>query len=539
MTTAEATVLSLIVNGIDQIYCVPGIQNDVFFDALHKHQDKIRPIHTRHEQGAAYMALGAAMATGKPAAFVVAPGPGVLNTTAALSTAHAVNAPVLCITGQIPSAAIGRGLGILHDIPDQLGILRSLTKWADRINAPQEAGEKVTEAFRQMLSGRPRPVALECPIDVWPQQAPVVLGEPAKAVSVAIDPVALTRAAEMAARAKSPMIVVGSGAQDASGAIKDLAELLQAPVVSHRMGPGVLDSLHPLALVSQLGNRLWAETDCVIAVGTRLLMQLTEWGVDERLKIIRIDADPTEIGRVREPDLRLQGDAADIVGALLAAMPARAGDRPSRTEEMTARKAVFAKQAAVLQPQGDYLRVIREELPENGIFVDEMTQLGYAARLLYPVRRPRTFLSPGYQGTLGWGFATALGAKAALPDTPVVSVTGDGGFMFNVQELATAVQHKIPLVTVLVNDGAFGNVRRIQAEEYGARHIATELRNPNFVPMVESFGAIGVQARSPEELRQALRSGFAADLPTVIEIPAGSMPSPWPLIAMKRVRGPH
>ena len=180
MTTGEAAVESLIANGIDQVFCLPGVQNDYLFDALHGAQDRIRTVHTRHEQGAAYMALGAAMASGRPAAYAVVPGPGFLNTTGALCTAYAVNAPVLALVGQIPAAAIGRGYGLLHEIPDQLGTMRSLTKYADRITAPHEAPLKVTEAFRQMLSGRPRPVGLECPIDVWSRRAPVAIPAPAQ-----------------------------------------------------------------------------------------------------------------------------------------------------------------------------------------------------------------------------------------------------------------------------------------------------------------------------------------------------------------------
>ncbi|HET8997139.1 MAG TPA: thiamine pyrophosphate-binding protein, partial [Acetobacteraceae bacterium] len=188
MSTGEAAVASLEANGIDTVFCLPGVQNDYLFDALHGAQDRIRAIHTRHEQGAAYMALGAAMATGKPAVYAVVPGPGFLNTTGALCTAYAVNAPVLAMVGQIPAAAIGRGYGLLHEIPDQLGTMRSLSKYAERIRAPHEAPLKVNEAFRQMMSGRPRPAALECAIDVWSRRAPVAIPAAAQADPMPVDP---------------------------------------------------------------------------------------------------------------------------------------------------------------------------------------------------------------------------------------------------------------------------------------------------------------------------------------------------------------
>jgi len=177
-------------------------------------------------------------------------------------------------------------------------------------------------------------------------------------------------------------------------------------------------------------------------------------------------------------------------------------------------------------------------LPEDGIFVDEVTQLGFAARLMFPVFKPRTFLSPGYQDPLGWGYATALGAQDARPDVPVVSISGDGGFMFTATELATAMRHRIPLVAVVFNDGAFGNVRRIQQERYGNRLIGSDLTNPDFVGFGKSFGAEAERAQSPQELRAALRRAFARrDGPSLIEVPVGAMPSPWEFIHMGRIRG--
>ena len=189
-------------------------------------------------------------------------------------------------------------------------------------------------------------------------------------------------------------------------------------------------------------------------------------------------------------------------------------------------------------PQMAYLDAIRAELPEDGILVDEVTQMGFAARLAYPVYKPNTFLSPGYQDNLGWGFATALGAQDARRDVPVVAISGDGGFMFTANEMATAVRHRIPLTAIVFSDGAFGNVRRIQEEKFGNRLIASDLANPDFVKFAESFGAAGERARSPQMLRVALRRALARrDGPTLIEVPVGAFPTPWPFIFMPPSRG--
>ena len=279
MTTGEATVATLAANGIDTLFCLPGVQNDHLFDALHKAQDRIRPIHTRHEQGAAYMALGAAMSSGRPSAYAVVPGPGFLNTTAALCTAYAVNAPVMAVVGQIAAATIGRGLGQLHEIPDQLAVMRGLTKWADRIRRRMRRPGRLPRRSCEMRSGRPRPVAVECPIDVWSRAAPVALCAPAQPEQAPVDTDAAARAAKLLGEAVRPLIVVGGGAQDASAEVTALAEMLQAPVIAHRMGQGVVDRRNPLAVNTLVGWRLWEHADVVLAVGTRLATQLLQWGM--------------------------------------------------------------------------------------------------------------------------------------------------------------------------------------------------------------------------------------------------------------------
>jgi acetolactate synthase-1/2/3 large subunit len=485
------------------------------------------------------MALGYALSTGDVGVYNVVPGPGLLNTTAALATAYSTNARVLCLTGQIHSSSIGRGYGLLHEIPDQLGVLRSLTKWAARINAPSEAPALIDEAFRQLLSGRPQPAGLEVPPDVLALRAEVDMpGGPLDLRAPPLDIDAIESAARLLGQARQPLIFVGSGAIEAADAIEQLAEALQAPVVSSRSGHGIVSSRHPLSLRPPEAHALWSRADVVLAIGTRLQAPLQSWGVDDELKIIRVDVDPTEHNRIAPPNVAVVARSQDALPALLAAVERHNRARPSRREELAALRAEVAARYAFLEPQLSFLKAIRAELPDDGFFVEEMTQVSYVARFALPIYQPRTFITTGYQGTLGWGFATALGVKAAHPDRAVLSVTGDGGFMFTVQELATAVQHKIATVTIVFNDGAYGNVRRTQRERYDNRIIASELQNPDFVRLAEAFGAQGLRARTPSELRAALRQGFAAGGPTLIEVPVDEMPNPWQAVFMPRVRPP-
>ena len=485
------------------------------------------------------MALGYALSTDRAGVYNVVPGPGFLNSTGALCTSYATNAKVLCLTGEIPSRFIGRGVGQLHEINDQLGVLRSLTKWSARIDSAAGAPSRTAEAIRQLNSGRPRPVGLECPWDVLATEGRVdrIPGS----LPISPDPVdteALERAARILGRAENPMIFVGRGAMNVSEEVRQLAELLQAPVISYRTGRGVLDSRHYLSITNPSGHRLWPKVDVALALGSRMEIPQLNWGVDEDLTIVRIDADRAAHDRIAMPDLPITARTEDALPQLIPLVEKHNRQRPARKTEMLAlKKETDEKLAAALEPQAAFLRVIREELGEDGIFVEELTQVGYASRQVMPVYSPYTFISTGYQGTLGWGFPTALGVKVAHPDRRVISIAGDGGFMFAVQELATAVQHRIGLVTLVFNDNAYGNVKRMQKEQYGNRVIASDLRNPDFVKMAESFGAKGLRAHTPGEMGEAIREGFAEDGPTVVEIPVGEMPDADRFKRGPRVRG--
>jgi len=532
MTTGQAIAASLIAHGVDTVFGIPGAHMYDFNDALAQRREALRFITTRHEQGAGYMAYGYAKSTGRPGIYTVVPGPGLLNSAAALCTAYGATAPVLCITGNIMSHLIGHGRGQLHELPDQLALVRGLTKWAERIDHPTEAPRVMAEAFRQLASGRVRPVAVEAPWNVFGMKAEVTPTAPLSAQPAPTpDPDAVSAAARLIAAAKRPLITVGAGALHAGEAVLALARLLQAPVTAHRSGRGVVSDDSPYGMRSVAAYEYWKDADLLIGIGSRLELQHFRWRFLPRgVKVVRVDIDPTEMVRLR-PDVGLVTDAALGTHALIAALEPLVGRRASRESEFEEIKRRAEAVIQRVQPQMSYLDAIRRVLPRSGFFVEEISQVGFTARFGFPVYGPRQYVTGGYQDNLGFGFNTALGVKVAHPREAVVSITGDGGFLFGCQELATAVQHSINLVTIVFNNQSYGNVRRDQQEQYDGRLLGADLTNPDFVRLAESFGAQGRKARGPVELERQLEAALAADVPTVIEVPVerGSETSPWPL----------
>ena len=529
MTTGQAIVKSLRAHDIDTVFGLPGIQLDYLFNAFHDEGNSLRIVHPRHEQAAGYMALGYAQATGRVGVFAVVPGPGLLNTTSAVATAYGCNAPVLVLTGQIPSTSIGKGYGLLHEIPDQLGLIQGLVKWAARIEHVSEASSLVREAFSQLTSGVAKLVELEVAMDVLGRQGLVEVLPPREPwLPPEPDPELITEAAKLLGLAKRPLIVCGGGVIGAGEPLLEVAEMLQAPVVSHRMGAGVVSDRHYLSQNLVGGYRLWADTDVVLAVGTRFQEQSMTWKVDDSIAVIRIDLDPVRINQFQRPAVGIVADAGQALRQLVEALRKTNPRRESREDELTGLKSgIAADVSQKLKPQMGFIRALREALPEDGIYVEELTQISYVGRAMFPVYAPRTLLASGYQGTLGAGFPTALGAKVAHPHKPVLSVNGDGGFMFNVQELSTAVMHGIGVVAVVFNDNAFGNVKRMQEDLYDGRVVGSELRNPDFVKLGESFGIDSHRVKTPKALRAAIERAFSSGGPSLIEVPVGKMPSPW------------
>lgn len=532
LTTGEVIAKSLTANGVDTVFGIPGAHMYDFNDALAR-EEGIRFIHTRHEQGAGYMAYGYARSSGKAGVYTVVPGPGLLNSGAALCTAYGANVPVMCLTGNIMSHLIGQGRGQLHELPDHLGTLKGLTKWADRIDHPTEAGETMAEAFRQMTSGRKRPVGIEAPWDVFGMSGEVdAPTATAPRPAPTPDPDGIEAAAQMIAAAKNPMIMVGGGAWEATDQVRALARLLQAPVTAHRQGKGVMPEDDDLALLPPAAWKFWPECDLLIGIGSRLELQHFRWRwFPEGIKTLRIDIDPTEFVRLK-PDLGVVADAAEGTQALIDALSDKVTARPDRSAEYRALSQAADEALSTVQPQQGYLQVIREVLPRDGFFVEEVSQVGFTARMCFPVYEPRQYVTCAYQDNLGFGYNTALGVKVANPNKAVISVSGDGGFMFGVQELATAKQHGINVVAVVFNNSAYGNVRRDQQTVYESRLLGADLENPDFVALAESFGVKGIRATNPSELKAALETALAAEAPVVIEVPVerGSDTSPWPFI---------
>lgn len=523
----------LIEDGVTHVFGVPGVQLDVAVDALAQARSALRFISARHEQGAAYMADGYARATGQVGVCMVVPGPGVLNAAAGLATAYACSSPVLCLAAQIPSRMVGRGIGLLHEITDQTGILARLTKWQAFPRTAQDIGACVHAAIQEAQSGRPRPVAVELAPDVL--AGPAVGGivtRPRSRTRLEPDQAQLELAAELLSRATSPIIYAGGGvcAAGAWEELQALAEHLQLPVVMSLHGRDALDDRHPLAVTSLAGRDLLQAADLVLVLGSRFrdargLPVRTAPGT--RRIFVNVDDQGTPPNAAET--LIVRADAKLALAALRELTGAPRG-RSAWSAAIAAARAHAQQQLSGLEPQLSWVRALRAGVPEDGILVNELTQIGYACRVAYPVYGPRTYITPGYLGTLGYGLATAIGAKAGAPQTPVISISGDGGLGWTLPELATAKQYGLGVVCVVFNDGAYGNVRRTQLAEFDGRTLGTDLVNPDFASLAAAYGIRFARVRSPGALTSVLHDVSACDEPVLIEVPVSEMPSPWGLI---------
>ncbi len=540
MRGGDALAAQLVREGVRHVFGVPGVQLDYAVDGLARVADQISYVNTRHEQAAAYMADGYARTTGDVGVCMVVPGPGLLNAGAGLATAYACSSRVLCIVGDIPSRAIGRGLGMLHEIPDQSLVLRSLTRWSARAGEPADVPRLVREAVHRLRTGHPGPVGLEVPPDILQASGQVTLLPPTPDDdSSELDSELLRQAIDMLARAQRPVLYAGGGvvAAGAGAALQRLAERLEAPVVMSMNGRGALDDRHRLALTWLAGREALASADVVLAVGSRFLdgQEQVTLGPDARLVLLNIES--RDLGEPRSPTLALQGDALRGLTMLCEGLADVISSTWQRPELQSLR--AWANQLLMqVEPQYSWVRALRRALPEDGIFVNEFTQVGYLAMFAFPVYEPRTYVGPGYQGTLGYGFPTALGVKVAHPHRAVLCITGDGGLGFGLAELATARKQGIGLVSVVFSDNAYGNVRRTQVEHFDSRVLGSDLVNPDFVGLAESFGVRGVRATTPAELEGLLRETLSGGSePVVVEVPVGPMPNPFHRLRSARYPG--
>lgn len=521
---------SLLAQGVDKIFGIPGVQLDPAADALYRRSDRIDFVCARNEQATTYMADGYSRSTGRVGVSMVVPGPGVLNALSGLATGYSANSRMLLLAGQIDSGAIGKGLGALHEIPDQTGILRTLTKWTGTARHADEIPSLVAEAFRQLSTGRPRPVALELPPDVLSALSAEAPADTVVPAPTTPDEADIRAAARLLRAARKPMIVVGGGviAADASRALREVAEILEAPVLMTENGRGAIDARHRLAFDGLALRAFRGEADLVLAVGTRFVSTFGTQIDTAGAPAILMNAEPADLGGPRVAALQVLSDARLGLEALAAELGHPA--REDRSAEFSAVRAWLAEQFDDIAPQREYLAAIRGALPEDGVLVSEFTQVGYAASACYPAYLPRTYIGPGYQGTLGYGFATALGAKAADQGRAVVSVNGDGGFSWTLQELSTMKKYGLGLVTVVFHDGYYGNVRRIQKNRFGARYFATDLTNPDYPTLARAFGIHSVTAYDAASLGDVLTDALSAQEPVLVDVPVGEFPSPWHLI---------
>jgi acetolactate synthase-1/2/3 large subunit len=525
MTGGEAIVKALAREGVKVAFGLPGVQLYGIVTAFR--DEPIRFITVRHEGSSTYMADGYARAGGGIGVAVAVPGPGLLNAAAGLNTAYAASSPVLMIAGQIPRHQIGKKIGVLHELDDQLDAIAGSTKWRRSILQGADAPGIVHEAFRQLRSGRPRPVAIEMPWDTMEEEVDVTLGpvdaHPPRAAAPAAD---VDRAAEMLLGAERVAIYVGGGVHLAGAheALAAVAEHLQAGVVETAEGKGALSDASDLSLgaglfpKSPLRGYLDA-ADVVLVVGSRCALAM--FPADK--PVVQIDADADEIGRNHKKTFGLVGDARATLERLLERL--RSGKpRASRKAE---REALRAEVAAFMtqEPNSSILRSLRQGIPEDAVVVAGMTQMGYYSRPFFPVYRPRTYLTSSYSGNLGFEYPTALGAKVATPNRPVVMIAGDGGFLYYAQEMATAVQHGVNVVAVVFNDNAYGNVARDLDEHWGGK-FAAELHNPDFVRLAEAYGAVGRRAKEPAEVGKLVADAIQLDRPVLIEVPVGRMARP-------------
>ena len=535
MSGAQALAYQLRSEGVDTVFTLPGVQIMAAFDAMHEVQNDIRLIHTRHEQATTYMADGYAKVTGKVGVAMVVPGPGALNATAGLGTAFASSSPVLLISGQIASNALGKRQGQLHEVEDQLDVFKPITKWNHRVTEVGEIPEAVHEAFRQLNTGRPRPVELEVPPDTLAAVGNADIIEPEMYPPAAADTANIDRAAEILARAKRPAIIAGGGTiiSGASDELREVAEFLQAAVMTTQQGKGIIPDDHELlvgvnyAMVEPVKDVL-PECDALLAVGTRLLFRVFE--PESVPPVVHIDADPTEIGKNLPTEVGIVGDAKQALGQLLERLRAIGAPKESRSQEIAAYRE--ASDSELSEMASDQLRMIHDircALDDDDILVSGMTNIGYWSHVAFPVSVPRTYVTSSYFGTLGYAYPTALGAQVGKPDKRVVALCGDGGFMYNIQELSTAGRYGINAVAVVFNNHAYGASMWDQTHQYGGRFIGTDLNNPDFVKAAEAFGVVGMRTE-PDGIGDALRQAFAADAPVLLEVELPNMMPPFQIV---------
>lgn len=507
--------------GAEVAFGLPGIHALGIWEALRT--SELRTIAMRTELSAGFAADGYARVSGRPVPLLLSTGPGALISLASLMEAATAHVPVVAIASQIPAALIGRGRGYLHELPDQLASFAPVVKWARRAGSAEEISDLLAEAWRVAATPPSGPVFLEVPVDILGAETEVprvssLDGSPVTPPPAG--PALVAEAARLLAAAERPLIWAGGGVIRA-GAWEQLAAVaraLDAPVLTTFMGKGSLAEDDPLfassACYDPAVRRFLEEADAVLCVGTELGSETTfDYALRLPATLVQVDAAAERIGATY-PALGLLGDA----GATLAALAAHLPGRPAGAG--TARAAALRQQidtgldGSAFGPELGLLRAIREALPGDAVHAWDMTILGYDASCYFPALTPRRFLYPLGSGTLGYAWPAALGARAALPDTPVLAVAGDGGILYGLVELATARQYGIAATLLVVDDAGYGVLREYQESAYG-KTTAVDLAQPDFVAAATSFG-VAVAETTPERLAGDLAQAIRRDVPSVL-----------------------
>ena len=537
-TGGQLVVECLSRHGVDVVFGIPGAHTMAIYDALYRNP-KIRHILVRHEQSAALMADGYARTTGKVGVCCVTTGPGVTNAATGLAVAHGDSIPVLLISSQVHSGAAQKRRGLFHAM-DQLALTKPITKWNARADRPDDIPQLMADAFRVLTTGRRGAGHLEIPLDVLQQESQLEDSE-LDVKSVPSNPelrnsaAGIRRAAQLLEQAKRPVIFAGGGviSAEASRGLVEVAELLQAPVLMSPMGKGAIPADHPLCggvtftwVTADLQNMeksvspLASMADAALAVGFRFSQLATvNYTLPVPQVLVQIDVDPSEIGANYPATIGIVSDARSALGELREAFEAEGVLQGSRSSWMpdSARPRKRIDVGPASRPPVDWWE-LREVLQRDAIVAADIARSGYALTGQFPVYEPRTFMHSASFIAMGHAFPAALGAKVAFPRRQVVSVSGDGCFMMTGQELATAVQHGINVVAIVINDRCLTGIAALQDVQYAGRRMAVDLVNPDFVHYAESFGALGLRVREPKEFRPTLQKALDAERPVLIEI---------------------
>ena len=522
LSGGQALVKSLVREGVEYVFGLPGVQMYGIISAL-RDEPSIKLIVPRHAQATTYMADGYFRSTGKTGVALVVPGPGIYNAGAGLSTAYSRSSSVVLIAGQIPRKTIGKDFGGLHEVNDQLEITHPITKWQKRIFSPNEVPEAVHMAFNISKTGRTRPVHLELPPETMVEKQEVNLLDPIPfEINEDIDKVA--EVIEHINTSRNPVIYAGGGIarSNSEELFMKFVDHSGIPVITSASGKGIISDDHPLALGSSLGpfgnlKEYLESSDLIIAIGTRFSLRNP---IKDNVKVIHIDVDQDVIGKIHKKSIPVVTDLRFFLKNIIQNMDfikeQKISERISTVSKI--RKSIENSKEEHNEPQRSYLNLIREGTPKDSFFIAGMTQLGYYSRPHWKTYFPKTYIDSGYSGNLGFSFPTSLGVKIGNPDKPVVCLSGDGGFMYNSSELSTAVKYGINVVTIIYNDGAYGNVARDLDDDFGGTY-ETSFTNPDFVKLAESYGAIGLRANEPKEISNLITEALALNKPVIIDMP--------------------